>query len=89
VKQNLIPVQVRMFCECGGEIKAIGGLWRRDEKAEWDSICHGSCAEETKQDRAYPYIEYKNGLGCAEIIELTANLAVTEGVNNESSGTEV
>jgi hypothetical protein len=77
-RQDLIPVQVRLHCECGGEIKAIGGLWRRDEKAKWDSICHGSCAKQSQEDRAYPYIEYKGFDGRPVVTETTANLAVTE-----------
>jgi len=54
-------VMVRAQCECGGEIKAVQGydLRRRNEKAEWESICHGKCGQTSKQDRAYPYVDYE------------------------------
>ena len=51
---------VRAMCECGGEIKAVQGydLRRRNEVAQWESICHGKCGQTSKQDRAYPYVEH-------------------------------
>lgn len=76
------------MCECGGEIKAVPGydLRRRNEVAQWESICHGKCGQTSKQDRAYPYVDHV--IDCDDPFEqlATEQAEEQEQVNVTQSG---